>query len=193
MFSTDGTLISASAAPHREVIIRELSCLHKRMIIKTLNKTNSALIYHWFVSKRKLVKYCSAKNQPGLVTFVQHAIPCNFSCGGLLYWLHISESFQFHSDIWTAMFYTWSWTGNRDSSLVQHRTHEWKVASSGPGRSSGRISSPELTFCGDSYLLSVPSCVTAVSAVACKRPWSFCQKCRWRVPLKHACTLDSMK
>ena len=27
-------------------------------------------------------------------------------------------------------------------------------------------------------------------AVSCKRPRSFCQKCRWRVILKHAYTLD---
>ena len=29
-----------------------------------------------------------------------------------------------------------------------------------------------------------------VSTVACKRPWSFCQKCRWQVTSKHAYTLD---
>ena len=28
-----------------------------------------------------------------------------------------------------------------------------------------------------------------VTAVACKRPWSFCQKCRWQVTPKHAYTL----
>ena len=28
-----------------------------------------------------------------------------------------------------------------------------------------------------------------VSAVACKRSWSFCQKCRWQITAKHTCTL----
>ena len=28
----------------------------------------------------------------------------------------------------------------------------------------------------------------SVTAVARKRSWSFCQKCRWQVPAKHACT-----
>ena len=28
-----------------------------------------------------------------------------------------------------------------------------------------------------------------VTAVACKRPWSFCQKCRWQVTAKHSYTL----
>ena len=36
----------------------------------------------------------------------------------------------------------------------------------------GEFSSPELTFCADSYLASIPPCVTSV---ACKRPRSFCQ------------------
>ena len=29
------------------------------------------------------------------------------------------------------------------------------------------------------------------TVVACKRPWSFCQKCRWQVTPKHTYTLDS--
>ena len=32
-----------------------------------------------------------------------------------------------------------------------------------------------------------------VTAVAHKRPWSFCQKCRWQVTPKRAYTLDPMK
>ena len=32
-----------------------------------------------------------------------------------------------------------------------------------------------------------------VTAVACKQPQSFCQKCRWQVTPKHACTLDPPK
>ena len=33
----------------------------------------------------------------------------------------------------------------------------------------------------------------SVTAVACKRPRSFCQKCRWQVTPKHAYTLDPSK
>ena len=32
-----------------------------------------------------------------------------------------------------------------------------------------------------------------VTTVARKRPWSFCQNCRWQVTSKHAYTLDPMK
>ena len=44
----------------------------------------------------------------------------------------------------------------RDSLLVERQTRDRKVASSSPGRGGGRISSPELTFCADSYSVSVP-------------------------------------
>ena len=50
----------------------------------------------------------------------------------------------------------------------------------------GEFSFPVLTFCADSYSVSVPSRVTAVAR---KRPWSFCQKCRWQVTPKHSYTL----
>ena len=42
--------------------------------------------------------------------------------------------------------------------------------------SEGEFSSPALTFCADSYSVSVPPRVTAG---AHKRPRSFCRKCRW--------------
>ena len=32
-----------------------------------------------------------------------------------------------------------------------------------------------------------------VTAVACKRAWSFCQKCRWQITRKHVYTLDPTK
>ena len=54
----------------------------------------------------------------------------------------------------------------------------------------GEYSSPELAVCTDSYLVSVPLCVTKV---ACKRPQPFCQKCRCQVTPKHACVLDPTK
>ena len=54
----------------------------------------------------------------------------------------------------------------------------------------GEFSSPESMSCVDSYSVSVPPHVTAV---AHKRPWSFCQKCRWQVTPKHAYSVDPTK
>ena len=47
-----------------------------------------------------------------------------------------------------------------------------------PARAAGTFSSPELTLCANCYLVSIPPLCTAV---ACKRPQSFCQKCRWLI------------
>ena len=47
------------------------------------------------------------------------------------------------------------WLGAEISCLYERRTRDRKVASSNPGRSNGRIFSPELTLCADSYLVSV--------------------------------------
>ena len=60
--------------------------------------------------------------------------------------------------------------------------------SSNPCRSGGEFSSLELTLCADFYLVSIPP--PCVIAVACKIPWSFCQRGRWQVIPKHAYTLD---
>ena len=46
----------------------------------------------------------------------------------------------------------------------------------------GEFSSPELTLCADSYLVSIPPLCYPVTH---KRPWSLCQKCRWQVTPKH--------
>ena len=43
---------------------------------------------------------------------------------------------------------------------------------------------PESTLCVDSY---------SVSVVARKRPWSFCQKCRWQITPKDPYTRDPSK
>ena len=56
-----------------------------------------------------------------------------------------------------------------------------------PAGAAGECFSLRLTLCADSYSVSVPPRVTAV---ACKRPRSFCQKCRWQVIPKHAYFLD---
>ena len=54
------------------------------------------------------------------------------------------------------------------------------------------FSSPQSTLCVDSYSVSVPF-HPRVTAVARKRPLSFCQKRRWQVTPKHAYTLDPTK
>ena len=54
----------------------------------------------------------------------------------------------------------------------------------------------------DNFLLQSQLCVLTliqcllhpcVTTLARKRPWSFCQKCRWQVTPKHPYTLDPMK
>ena len=59
-----------------------------------------------------------------------------------------------------------------------------------PAGTAGEFSSSESTLCTDSHSVSVPPRVTAVAR---KRPKSFCQKCRWQVTPKHAYTLDPSK
>ena len=54
----------------------------------------------------------------------------------------------------------------------------------------GEFSSLQSTLCADSYSVSVTPLVTTV---ACKRPWPFCQKCRWQVTPKHAYHLDPLQ
>ena len=57
-----------------------------------------------------------------------------------------------------------------------------------PCRSSGRIFFSRVNFllCWPLFWYLFHACVTAV---ACKRSWSFCQMCRWQVTSKHTCTL----
>ena len=59
-----------------------------------------------------------------------------------------------------------------------------------PAGASGEFSSPELILCADSYSASV---LPRVTAVASKRPRSFCQKGRWQVAPKHAYPFDPTK
>ena len=70
-----------------------------------------------------------------------------------------------------------------------HQTHDQKVVGSNPCRSSGRIFFSGVNFlCWLLFWYPFYPCVTAV---ACKRSWSVCQKCRWQVTDKHACTLHT--
>ena len=56
-----------------------------------------------------------------------------------------------------------------------------------PAGAAGEFSSPGSTFCADSHFGI--SCTPVLSAVARQRSLSFCQKGRWHVTAKHACTL----
>ena len=47
-------------------------------------------------------------------------------------------------------------SGSGIAHLVEHRTCDWKLVGSVPGRRGGRVSSPVLSFCVDSCLVSVP-------------------------------------
>ena len=73
---------------------------------------------------------------------------------------------------------------------LERRTRGRKVASSIPGRSGGRI-----LFSSQLCVLTLLRCPfhPRVTAMARKRPRSYCQKGRWQVTPKHAYTLDPSK
>ena len=62
-----------------------------------------------------------------------------------------------------------------DSLLVERLLVIERLRVRVPAGAAGELSSPEVTFCADSYSMSVPRRVTTVAR---KRPRSFCQKCR---------------
>ena len=70
---------------------------------------------------------------------------------------------------------------------LERRTRDWKVAGSNPCRSGGSIFFSRVDFL--CWLLFRYPFYPRVTAVARKRPRSFCQKCRWQVTAKHAYTL----
>jgi len=101
--------------------------------------------------------------------------------------------------------------GSWDSSVVEHQTRDQKVhCSSQQAKSWQDCSFPGSTVCADPYfgicstavyrpditvmvdwawntkLLTYPPRVTAL---AHKRSWPFCQKCKWQVTAKHTCNL----
>ena len=59
-----------------------------------------------------------------------------------------------------------------------------------PAGKKEEFSSAELTFCTDSYSVSVPP---RVNTVARKRPRSFCHRYKWYVTPNHAYVLDPTK
>ena len=66
---------------------------------------------------------------------------------------------------------------------LQCRTLDWKVAGSNPCWSGGRIFFSRVNFL--CRLLFRYPFHPRVTTAACKRSWSFCQKCRWQVTAKH--------
>ena len=74
--------------------------------------------------------------------------------------------------------------GRGDSSVEEHWTHDQKVTDLTPSRSGRRILFFRVNFlCWLLFWYSFHPCV------ACKRAWSFCQKCGWQVTAKPTCTL----
>ena len=68
-------------------------------------------------------------------------------------------------------------------------TPDWKVPGSSPCRSGGRIFFSRVNFlCWLLFWYPFYPCVTTV---AHKKSWSFCQKWKWEVIAKHACTLHN--
>ena len=70
---------------------------------------------------------------------------------------------------------------------LERRTRDWRVAGSNPCWSGGRIFFSRVNFL--CWLLFRYPFHPRVTAVARKRPRSFCQKRRWQVTAKHAYTL----
>ena len=79
-----------------------------------------------------------------------------------------------------------SWGGGGEGGTGKHRTHDWTDAGLIPGRS--RIPFSRVNC--QCYLVSFPP--PHITAVACKRPWSFCQSAGGKLQLKHAHSLDQM-
>ena len=76
------------------------------------------------------------------------------------------------------------WT--RDGSDVDRWTWDWKVLGWTPDRSSRRHFFSRVNFLCQLFQYLFHPCVTAV---ACKRSQSFCQKCRWQVSAQCTCIL----
>ena len=104
-------------------------------------------------------------------------LPVKFSAFACLFW-------WWYSNLdWIAIYSR----GAGIAQWLERRTHDWKVAGSNPCRSGGRIFFSRVNFlCWLLFWYPFHPCVTAV---ACKRSRSFCQKCRWQVTAKHAYTL----
>ena len=98
-----------------------------------------------------------------------------FSCIQTMVWLSVFGSLNVSTDV------------DAEAGIAQWlegRTRDRKVAGSNPCRSGGII-----FFSRVSFLCWLLFRYPRVTAVARKRPRSFCQKCRWQVTAKHPYTL----
>ena len=87
---------------------------------------------------------------------------------------------------------TRNWLQNQAITCWSERwTREQKIASLNPSRSGGRIFFSRVNFVY--WLLFRVHSTPRVTAVACKRPQSLCQKYRRQVTPKHAYTFDPTK
>ena len=80
-----------------------------------------------------------------------------------------------------------NWWRGGDSSVLERRTLDRKVAGLNPGRSGGRIFFCRVNFL--CWLLFRYQFLPRVTEVARKRYLLFCQKYRWQVTATHVCTL----
>ena len=81
----------------------------------------------------------------------------------------------------------WLLWGAGIAQWLERRTRDWKVAGSNPCWNGGRIFFSRVDFL--CWLLFRYPFHPRVTTVARKKSRSFCQKCRWQVTAKHACTL----
>ena len=85
----------------------------------------------------------------------------------------------------------WSWENSKSlagiAQWLERQTRDCKVAGSYPCWNGGRIFFSRVDFL--CWLLFRYPFHPRVTAVARKRSWSLCQKCRWQVTAKHAYTL----
>ena len=128
----------------------------------------------------KLILYvcvlCVCDGFIALLSCYFHDIVIDHSCMSLLVYIYI----------YTPYIYQY-W----DSLLVERCAHDRKVASSNPCRTGGRFFFSRVNF----LMLTFIWCPFHPHdmAMACKRPRSFCQKCRWQFIPKRAYTLDPTK
>ena len=120
----------------------------------------------------------------------KHTHVCNIP---LAFFDHLIRRTE-NSDIWTSHVLTLSLfsfspyqlllvnLGSGIAQWLERWTCDWKVWGLNPCRSGGRIFFPRVNFLCSYFGI----CSTAVAR---KRSWSFCQKCRWQVTAKHTYTL----
>ena len=88
-----------------------------------------------------------------------------------------------------------SWSKGLRVQILTDGWDKWMKGKTKAGRSSRRIFFSRVNFLC-LLLFSAhftPSPLSRITAVANKRPQTFCQKCRWQVTAKHASLLDPVK